>query len=100
MTNWTPEQLFLVTYFVSAISGLGGLFVSNKTISFRDIVGTILLYGGLGTGIGMLGYEYLGGKAAPWRVVGCGMLVGCKAIKLKSLSEVAQKVLAAIAGNK
>jgi hypothetical protein len=65
----------MATYALSAVSGLGGVLLSNKTLTTREVVGTIIVYGGLGTGMGMLGYEYLGGKAAPWRVMGCGLSV-------------------------
>jgi hypothetical protein len=90
----------MATYALSAVSGLGGVLLSNKTLTTREVVGTIIVYGGLGTGMGMLGYEYLGGKAAPWRVMGCGMLIGVKAIKPKAVADMARKILVALSGDK
>lgn len=92
--NWTPEIVFLFTYIVSASVGLGVEFISNRTLTPRLIVGTILVYGGVGAAFGMyVGYEYFGGKQAWWKVVSCGALVGVRAIKVKDIGDFMRRML-------
>jgi hypothetical protein len=93
MGKMSPEVLFVLVYLVSAFSGLGGVLLSSKPISIRIIFGTILVYGGLGSGLGMIGYEYLGGKDAQWKVIACGFLVGTKALKIRDVTRILRKVL-------
>lgn len=93
MQNWTPETLFYFTYAVSALTAIGVELLSNRTLTFRLVFGTAIVYGGLGGGLGMVCYEYLGGRTAPWRVVACGILVGARAIKLKDVTNLARRAL-------
>lgn len=91
--QWTPEYTFACTYIAAALSGLAVELNSNKPLPFRRFVGVILLYGGLGSGFGMLGYEFLGGQKQPWRVVACGMLVGVRALKINDIRNMLVKLL-------
>jgi hypothetical protein len=90
---WTPEKLFICTYIVGALSGIGALARSTEPITPRSIVAALVFYGCCGTGLGMLGYEYLGWKNKPWLVVGCGFLVGVRAIHLEDIKAILQKLL-------
>ncbi len=92
--EWSPELTFAVTYIAAALSGLAVVLLEDKPLRFRTIIGTILLYGGLGSGLGMVGYEYLGGKNNPWKVVACGMLVGVRAIKMRDITNLVRRILA------
>lgn len=92
MLQWTPDQLFIVTYIAAALSGVAVLLNSEKHITFRRLVGAMLLYGAAGCALSMVGYEYLGGNKYPWRVVGCGMLVGIRAIKWADIREIAMRL--------
>lgn len=91
--KWTPEGLYLVTFILSAISGLGAEMVSNKPMSFKQILGIAIVYGGLGSGFGMtVVYRYLGGKDAPYFVIASGTLVGLRAIKMQDITKMLRKV--------
>jgi hypothetical protein len=93
MNSWTPEQVFLVTYIAAALSGLGELLHSDREVTPRSFLAAILFYGAAGTGLGMLGYEYLGGKTRPWIVISCGLFVGIRAIKLSDIVRLLQKLM-------
>jgi len=93
MRQWTPEVLFACTYICSAITGLGVLLSGEKPVTMRLVCACFLVNGALGAGLGMAGYEYMGGKDAPWRVIGCGMLVGARAIKIAWIMNIARRVL-------
>jgi hypothetical protein len=93
MQNWTPDEVFLATFVAASLSGLAVLFKSKEPISPRSVFATILYYGATGCGLGMIAYEWLGGKQAPWRAIGCGWLVGIKAISLKDIKKFVQRIL-------
>lgn len=93
METWTPLQVFIAAYVASALSGLAGLLWSAKPLTVRSACASVLYYGAAGTGLGMLGYEYLGGKEKPWRVIGCAMLVGIGVVDLATLQRLATRLL-------
>jgi hypothetical protein len=92
MIDWTPEAVFILTYIAASLSGLAALLRTNQPLTVRSVLGTVLFYGSAGCGLGMVSYEYLGGKNAPWRVIGCGMLVGIKVIQLKDISNLVRRL--------
>jgi hypothetical protein len=92
---WSPEKLFLCTYIVGALSGIGALARSTEPITPRAIVAAIVFYGCSGCGLGMIGYEYLGWKNKPWLVVGCGFLVGVRAIHFEDIKAILRRMLSA-----
>src|SRR5688572_6036347 len=94
--DWTPEKTFIVTYIAAALSGLAVLLRTNEPLTVRSILSAILFYGSAGCGLGMIGYEYLGGRQAPWKVIGCGMLVGIRVIQFKDIAHVARRILGTI----
>lgn len=91
--QWSPGYLFALTYTLAALSALGLLFLSSRTLSFRFILGTIFVYGGMGASLGMFIYEYLGGRQAPWKVVAIGILVGVGAVKKKDVTNFLRRIL-------
>jgi hypothetical protein len=93
MLAWTPEQVFMLTYLAAALSGLAALLRSDEPITVRSVSAAILFYGAAGTGLGMMAYEWLGGKQNPWRVVGAGMLVGIRIIKLSDIAHIIRKII-------
>ena len=95
MGQWTPEMLFVLTYCVSGLTGIGMLLLEKRPLSARLIFGTILVNGGVGSVLGMLAYEWLGGRLAPWRVVASGMLVGGRVITLKDAKGLVRRMLGA-----
>ena len=79
---WTPEKLFAVTFLFAALMNTGVLLVANKPLTKREILGGMIFYGGLGASFGILVvYQYFGGIDQPIKVISCGGLVGCRAIK-------------------
>lgn len=92
MEQWTPTTVFLCTYIAAALSGVGMLLNSDQEITARSVLAAVLLYGAAGCGLGMAGFEWLGGKENPWRVIGCGMLVGIRIIRLNDIKKVIAKL--------
>ncbi len=93
MVNLTPEQVFLCTFCAAALSGLSVLLRSDSELTIRNIFAAILFYGSAGVGLGMIAFDWLGGKQNPWRVIGCGWLVGLKIIKLTDIQKVSAAIL-------
>ena len=93
MAQWSPQQVFICTYVAAALAGLSGLLRSPQPLTARAIIGTVLFYGCAGTGLGMVGYEYLGGRENPWRVIGCGMLVGVRLIQFQQIKNIVARIL-------
>jgi len=93
MQNMTPEQVFLCTFCAAALSGLGVLLRSDSALNVRNILSSVLFYGSAGVGLGMIAFDWLGGKQNPWKVIGCGWLVGLRIIKLSDISTVASAIL-------
>lgn len=96
--EWTPFVVFGFTYLIAALTGLGVELITaaekKQHLTPGLIIGTLLVYGGVGSSLGMyVGYEYLGGKNAPWKVIACGTLVGGRIIKFKTATIVMQKLL-------
>lgn len=83
----------MFTYAVSALTALGGILSSNKTITLRIAVGTMLVYGALGSGMGMfVHFKWFAGKDS-WTAVATGILVGAGAIKRKDITDVLRRML-------
>jgi hypothetical protein len=97
MQQWSPDKLFLITFFASAFTSIGHDLVFGKSVTFKILVGSFLFYGGLGSAMGMLAYSWLGGKQAPERVLICGIFVGARAIKVKDAGEYLRRVIGGIA---
>lgn len=93
MLEWSPDRLFIATGIVAALGGLAVILNSKRTLSIRNVVGSILLYGLAGCGLGMVSYEYLHGKEYPWRVIGAGMLTGIQAVNWSLLRGAAARLL-------
>ena len=91
--NWTPETTFCFTYIVSALTALGGICLSNKTITMRVVIGTLLVYGGIGSSAGMfVYYKWFAGKDV-WTALATGILVGGGAIKKKDVTDILRRLL-------
>ena len=88
MLQWTPDKLFYVTFALSSLAAFGAIMASDKRLKPRKVLGETIKYGCLGVGTGAFCFEFLGGKKAPWLVIGTGMLVGGGAIKLKDIRDV------------
>lgn len=93
MQGWTAQEIFLCTYMAAALSGVGELLHSSRPVTPRSLCGAVLFYGAAGTGLGMVCYEYLGGKARPGLVVACGFLVGVRAIHLRDITNLLRRIL-------
>lgn len=93
MISWTPEAVFACTWLAAAVTGMSIYLGSDAPFTFRGLLTAIFFYGGLGCGFGMVGYGWLGGKDEPWRVIGCGFLVGVRAISIKGIKTILQRLL-------
>lgn len=93
MDQWTPQTVFLCTYVAAALSGVAELLRSTRPITPRTVLAAILFYGAAGSALGMVGYEYLGGKERPWKVIACGILVGVRVIHLADITTLLRRLL-------
>lgn len=93
MEGWTPLQVFLASYIAAAIGGVGALLSSDKPITLRTLGKALVYYGVAGCGFAMTGFEYIGGKEKPWRVIGSAALLGIGAIKMPDVAAIARRVL-------
>lgn len=61
MSDWSPLQVWLATLASSICGALAVLFNPTRTdpISVKDVLHVILKYGGLGSGLGFIGYAYI-----------------------------------------
>jgi hypothetical protein len=91
--NWSPLHVFICTWLASAITGVGVYLGEDRAVTIRGTFVAAVTYGGMGCGLGMIGYEFLGGKQAPWKIIGCGFLVGIRAISLNSIKTLIQRIL-------
>jgi hypothetical protein len=93
MEHWTPQTVFVWTYIAAALSGLAALLRSSKPLTTRTVLSAVLFYGAAGAGLGMFGYEFLGGKEKPWRVIACGMLVGVGLIRAENIRDLIKRII-------
>lgn len=94
METWSPLTLYLLSMLFGGISGIGGLCLSSKEITLRGLISAAIFYGMAGSGLGMLGvYDYLDGKARPWRVLAASSLVGIGTIKMDDIREIVLRML-------
>ncbi len=96
--QWNSEWvLFASTWLASALTALAPILLSEtpkNRITFSKLLGTMIMYGGLGSGFGMvIVYEYLGGKTAPWKVICGGMAVGAGAVKKADITKMFRRAL-------
>lgn len=93
MVLWPDTSLFVVTFCGAALAGVANLLRSPDQITLRNLLAAVLFNGVAGTGFGMIAFEFLGGKQNPWRVIGCGMLVGIRIIKLSDVMTIVRKLI-------
>lgn len=93
METWQTLTVFAAAFVAGALSGLAAFLLSIKPFTVRAALAATLFYALLGCGLGMFGYEYLDGKAKPWRIIGCAVLVGLGAIDLATLRRLAARLL-------
>lgn len=93
METWTPLQLFYATFAAAALSGISELLHSTREVNARSLLTAILYSGCVGCSLGILVYEYAGGKTRPALVVCCGFLVGVRAVKLADIKRMVQKLI-------
>ncbi len=94
MENLTPNQLYILTWALSALTAVGALMGGNKPIGTRVILHSVIVYGGLGSSFGMVvGLKYLGGKESPWIVVALGQMVALREIKMSDITKIMRRIL-------
>lgn len=82
MTHWSHSTIFFCCLISAALSGFATLLMSEKEINRRNFLGYLLWFGLAGTATSMVGFDYLGGKEKPWRVIGSAILVGMGVVKV------------------
>lgn len=110
METWTPERIFIIAYIASSLSGLAALLWSGKPLctdqgwlgvgqALRKILASMIYFGAAGTALGMVGFEWLGGREKPWRVIGCAMGVGLGAIDRETYKAFFKNILTVFSSN-
>ena len=93
MEDWSPLVVFTATYFAAALGGIGALLRSKEPIGFRNVSEAIIYSGLAGTSLGLVGYEFLGGRKYPSIIIGCGALVGLQIIKIKDIKDILKRII-------
>lgn len=73
--TWTPLQVFMALAVSTFFAGMGGYARANKDATVRELLSAGAYWSALSTGVCMAGFEMLGGKEKPWRVLGIGVLI-------------------------
>lgn len=93
MEAWSTFKVFIAAFCAGALAGFATYIVSTKQKTPWLIVGHTLIAALSGCGLGMLGYEYLDGKAKPWRIIGCALLVGLGYVDRTALRKLVARIL-------
>lgn len=80
----SPLQIFIFSFLAAAVGAVGALPEGSYT--FSKVFRAIFYGGSSGTSIAMIGFDYLGGKAKPWGVIGTAWLIGLGYIKVPDLA--------------
>lgn len=91
MNEWTPIELFGFAVAFSAITALGALLDSDKPLTPRSVLATMLFHGMMGGGLGMAAYEYLSWQNKAWRVLVTAIMYGGGVISFKWLQKIVQR---------
>jgi hypothetical protein len=98
METWTPLQVFIVLLIGTFIAGFGGHARANRNATLRELLASGLYWSAVSTSFCMAGYEWIGGKEKPWRVLGIGGLIALGIINMKTLKKRATTMLATMLG--
>lgn len=80
-------------YSLAVSTSLGVLCLSEKSrLSGRNVIGTLLLYGGTAAGVGIMLNEYWHQQQAGYSL-GVSMLIGSRVISLSNLKQYAGRLL-------
>jgi hypothetical protein len=96
--GWSHNFIFICCMLAAALSGFATLLMSDKPITSRNIGAYLLWFGMAGLGTSMLGFDYLGGKQKPWRVIGASIVIGMGVVKITDLGPVFMRVLRSAIG--
>lgn len=100
MESWSNGTIFLCCLLSASLSGFATLLMSEKEINRRNFLGYLLWFGLAGTATSMVGFDYLGGREKPWRVIGSAILVGMGVVKVTDWGGFVTRSLRLIANQK
>jgi hypothetical protein len=93
MESWTPLQVFFVLMVGTFLAGMGGYARANKTATIREMLAAGAYWSALSTSVCMMGYEFIGGREKPWRVLGTGVLIALGIIGADDIKRIVQSVI-------
>ena len=76
MNEKDPNQIFGFVFAVSSVAGLASLLRSSQPLTTRNVLSAFLNSGMFGLGVAVVWYEYYGGAAHPWFMIGISLLAG------------------------
>lgn len=76
MDERNPNQLFGFIFTVSSVAGLASFLRSSQPFNARYVISAFLNSGLFGVSVAAIWYEYYGGAAHPWFMVGVSILAG------------------------
>jgi len=81
----TPLTVFWMSFVASAITALGAEALNHeKELTAQTAIGTVLFYGGLGSGLAYFAcYEWFGKPVSLGRGIAASLLVGCRVLTVK-----------------
>lgn len=91
MEHWSPESVFLLTGLLGGLAGAVKEARTHKTITKWAAMWACFDYGFTASALGMVGYQWLGGKEHPEMIIGMGMLVGLRLLTIKQIRELVKR---------
>ena len=98
--DWSPYFIFTLCYCAATLGGLGATVKTRQKagqfLTLYDVFAAFAFSGTAGTSFAMVGFEYLGGKAKPWQVIGSSGLLGLGIIKIPDAAAFLKRFLIAV----
>lgn len=92
-------SIFAIAFAAAGLGGFSALLGSDRPLTLRSGTWAIFWHGSIGSGIGMLGYEYLGWKARPAAIVGFAFLWGAGIVSLEFIKTLVSRMLGGNGGS-
>lgn len=94
MNQWSPGYTFVATWALAAVGGVASYLqrsiltddAQKRKFSWTGCIASAWYFGAAGLVLGMLGFEVLGGREAPWRTIACGGAVGLRLLNPRILA--------------
>lgn len=83
MSEWTPLHIYVYSVFLSAVTAVGALLISDRPLTIRALAAAIVFHGSIGGAVGMAAYEIW--PKHSWRAIGAATLYGGGYIEIRKM---------------